>query len=118
MTLSASQIAAKYSIMPGRISVTYYASLNDDLFDAAVTIDNVEAWAPGGPTRTQDAGTIAFPVSPAVFRMWTSQMSGVEPKTGDKLVDDEGVIWMVDDAGSSLLGQRWMLTCTQAKDQG
>jgi hypothetical protein len=103
-------VKTRYTIMPGRQSITYYVEAAGGTWGAGATVTDVEK----RPLSAEDqlAAGIGLEKQGCQFIVWNAQTSAT-PRQGDKLVDAGSVTWHVKRVDEELLGERFRLTCTK-----
>ncbi len=110
--LTAEQLADRFRMMPGTKRVSYYYVTNGAYATTPVTLQNAEKrFLSINEQALQGLTTTA---NHRVWHVWAKQL-GRQPVIGDKIVDEDGVSWKVDDvdAQPTLLDQRHRLSCSR-----
>lgn len=104
-------VSQDWQVVDNLESITYYKRLSDTTYDTAVTIDNCLGRAKN--VQMQRGGDWVV-IKKKTWHLWKANMpSGLIPKAFDKIVDNEGNTWMIDDVGIMTFTTRYQLPTTQ-----
>lgn len=116
--IDAALLATRWSIMPGRKTLSYEERQGSG-WGVAFTVSDAER---KNPTAKDLADAQAFlSVNDTMFYVWKSKLGSVVPKPGDRLTiadssaPDNGEAFTVRSVSTFLLGQRYQLVCGRQK---
>ena len=97
-------------LMPDLQSVTYHPRSGGG-FGSSVSVSKSEKrWV---TTREMASGNAKISGADVVWHVWSDEVA--TPREGDKIVDAEGVTWMVKYVSTELLGTRHRLYCAKGR---
>lgn len=106
-------VASRWSIIPGRRTVSLYSSTASG-FGGQIVVNDAE-YRPlnkGMPPADHQA---YLKIERRTWKLWKDKVGTTVPKSHDKIVDHEGTTWMVDSVDVMLLGQVYHCSCTKGR---
>lgn len=103
-------IPNRWSIVPGRETVTYYSAAAGGTWAASVSVTDCEKRSINA--EAQAAAGISLNHQACIFHIWNVNITAT-PAIDDKLTDADSVTWHVRRVDHELLENRYRLTCVK-----